>query len=161
VFGCAVYAQKAKSIKSSNYHEDLSIVRPVFESIVAYDTSKVVHDDSLLIEGTDMEVSHEIDSIIQRIEEYNLEHPPKLKGYRIQVYSGGNQTDAQNAIQVATEVLGEDIYHKIKWSSPVFRSRVGCYLTRLEAYRAFLLLEIDFPNALVVPENSIDPSCVK
>ena len=149
-----------KPSKKSNYNEDLSTVRPIFEPIVVADTTEKL-SDTTFVEDIDMEVTHEIDSVIKRVQDYNLAHPPKLKGYRIQVYSGGNQTDAYNAVDVSKEVLGNDIYHKVQWTSPVFRSRVGCFISRLEAYKAFRLLEKDFPNALVVPDNHIEPGCVK
>lgn len=146
----------AKEGKSGGYYEDLSTVRPKYEIIE--DTVEVAVSDT--VNSPDMGKTQQIDSVINRIALHNELYPPKINGYRVQIYNGGSQTKATQSLEKAREVLGESIYGEAKWTSPVFRTRVGCFTDRLNAYKIYLKLQEDFPNALVVPDNDLSADCV-
>lgn len=158
---CKSSAQQSskKNGKEGSYYEDLSLVRPKYE--IVEDTTQdvdVIGSDSM--STVDLAVTRQIDSVITRVSKYNELHPPKISGYRVQIYNGGSQTKANESLEVARELLGEGIYGEAKWTSPVFRTRVGCFIDRLSAYKVYLKLQEDFPNALVVPDNNLTADCI-
>jgi hypothetical protein len=148
--------QSAKPAKEGSYYEDLSLVRPMYE--VVEDSTSIVDLDTVAVPS--MEKTEQIDSVITRVANYNEQHPPNIKGFRVQIYNGGSQSKANRSLKTARKVLGEDIYGESKWTSPVFRTRVGCFVDRLNAYKVLLKLKDDFPNALVVPDNKLSVDCV-
>jgi len=154
--------QTSKPVKEGQYHEDLSVVRPTYEvvdEVVDEDSEERLEEvDSIL--GADMEKTQQIDSVINRIAEHNKEFPPNIKGYRVQIYNGGSQSKANKSLKTARNLLGDDIYGEAKWTSPVFRTRVGCFVDRLNAYKVLLELQEDFPNALIVPDHGLSADCV-
>mgnify|MGYP001330113728 CR=1 FL=1 len=149
--------QNSKPAKEGAYYEDLSSVRPMYEIIE--DTSEVETDFDTVV-GLSMERTEQIDSVIARVANYNKNNPPNIKGFRVQIYNGGSQSKAIESLEKAREVLGDAIYGEAKWTSPVFRTRVGCFIDRLNAYKVLLKLQQDFPNALVVPDNRLSADCI-
>ena len=149
--------QSSKPAKEGEYYEDLAAVRPMYE--VIEDTASTT-DTGLDTSPLNMEVTIQIDSVISLVSNYNKDHEPDIKGYRVQIYNGGSQSKAKRSLQKARKLLGDDIYGESKWTSPVFRTRVGCFVDRLNAYKVLLVLQEDFPNALVVPDHGLSADCI-
>ena len=149
-----------KQQKEGDYDENLSRVRPTYK-IVEDTTLGSSYIDTLQATSVNMEVTYQVDSVINRIAGHNKAYPPKINGYRVQIYNGGSQSLATEALLKAREVLTKDIYGEAEWKSPVFRTRIGCFTDRLNAYKVYLKLQEDFPNALVVPDNNLSADCIK
>ena len=150
-------SKEAKEVKEGGYHEDLSLVSPRYELIEDTVTESESTDTS---SAMSFEVTMQIDSVIRLVSNYNKDHEPDIKGYRVQIYNGGSQSKANKSLQKARKLLGNDIYGESKWTSPVFRTRVGCFVDRLNAYKVLLILQKDFPNALVVPDHGLSADCI-
>lgn len=128
------------------YHEDLSPYRP------KYDTAdykvKEARPDTIRIRNAINEKADSITDVLADVYE-KYKHS---NGYRIQIYSGGKQSEAKDARNKAHEIVGKvPIY--IEWESPVFRVKVGDYLDKLRAYRIYKQLQEEFENALLVPDK--------
>jgi len=76
----------------------------------------------------------------------------RIKGYRVQVYSGAKRdgrTKAQRAGNVVKTILpGTPVY--VHFSSPQWKCRVGNYRTIQEANAALRKLKKKFPQAIIV-----------
>ena len=75
-----------------------------------------------------------------------------LKGYRVQIFLGG---DRQAGQQVRREFLLKhvDIPAYEDYLAPNFRVRVGDLRTRMEAARLLRELKADYPGAYIVPDE--------
>ncbi len=151
---CKTTAQSSK--KGKGYYEDLSEVRPTYKVIEDTSEVEVVATETL----PSMEVKQQIDSVITKIAKYNKVNPPNIKGFRVQIYNGSSQSKANGSLAKARSILGKNVYGEAKWKSPVFRTRVGCFVDRLNAYKVYLQLQDEFPHALVVPDNHLSADCV-
>lgn len=152
---CLAFGQRNK------YSEDLSVVRPTYatkkDSISAIDTVNVTaeapsHTQNELAEKK----LEELKEVYGGYEE--------TPGYRVQIYSGSNHEEANNARKKAYVILRD--YHKarkikaypepniyIDYEAPLFRVKVGDYVEKPRAYRIYELLKRDFSNALLVPDH--------
>ena len=161
----AVLGQKKK------YEEDLTSSRVLYtDSLTKIANENPVESElgfSDTTEGssattfTHDDVSFQVDSVIHEIALYNKETGLTHSGFRVQIYNGRSEAAAVAALEGAKEILGDDIYGHPEWQSPVFRTRVGCFTTRLEAFRIYLQLQEIFPNALIVPDHGLTSDCIK
>jgi hypothetical protein len=94
-----------------------------------------------------------IDTLVARI--YYANYPKStLKGYRVQIYSGSNRSDA---IKIKADFLdtymGETIYFDYK--QPYYKIRVGDYRNKMEAQKMYqtLLQDGRFKGVLIVPDE--------
>jgi hypothetical protein len=75
----------------------------------------------------------------------------ELAGFRIQIYSGNNAGAQQARSQFMTAYPTLDVY--TLYERPLFKVRVGNYLSEKEAEKFCKELKIKFPSAFVVPET--------
>lgn len=163
IYATSLFCQKGK------YQEDLSSSRILYTDSI--ERVVVIKSDSINTSDLDTSISSEqlvhldvttqIDSVINKIAKYNELHPPKVKGFRIQIYNGRSESSANKALTEAKSVVGQEIFSEVAWKAPVFRTRIGCFSNRLEAFRIVLKLEQVFPNALIVPDYSLSADCIK
>jgi sporulation related protein len=75
-----------------------------------------------------------------------------LKGYRVQIFMGGNREAGKQVridfLRKHTEVPAYEDY-----LAPNFRVRVGDMRTRMEAARLLRELKADYPGAYIVPDE--------
>ncbi|MBK5278883.1 MAG: SPOR domain-containing protein [Bacteroidia bacterium] len=144
--GCA--AQKSNSSKT--HYEDLSLVRPKFalptDSIRKSENTEV----KPLVTPT-KNVNAKVDFVLDSIDRLNGMRK-FIEGYTIQIYSGQNREEANNAKKkMANEVTG--LSASLQYIQPKFRVRVGNYFSKLEAQKDLTLLKPHFPNAILIPEK--------
>jgi hypothetical protein len=75
-------------------------------------------------------------------------------GYRVQVYFGSG-TDAKSvANKIRTELNNQfpDMSSYLIYEAPYFKVRVGDYRNRNEAYKAFKILQGNYPGAFIVDD---------
>lgn len=76
----------------------------------------------------------------------------KLKGYRIQIYSGNKKQPARQA-----RMQFSNLYRKIKayeiYEQPYFKVRVGNFKTQIEALKFKNELVKHFPNCIIVKDE--------
>ena len=75
----------------------------------------------------------------------------ELTGFRIQIFSGNNVGAQQARSQFMTAYPTLDVY--TLYDRPLFKVRVGNYLSENEAEKFCKELKIKFPSAFVVPET--------
>jgi hypothetical protein len=86
-----------------------------------------------------------------------------MPGYRIQIFfdSGTNSGERARKAKEEFELLFPDIPGYITWKTPNYRVRVGDFRTRLEADRALVDIEEEYPNAWVIKDEINYPPLYK
>ena len=144
----------------AQYSEDLSSVRPTFKDTV--ETKADSDQEPTTTSDVDLSNFGEnavVDSVIDVLADQNTKVPHnQTKGYRIQVYSGERQMEAQEMEDKLNEldIAKEHKVYKLFESGFIWRVKVGDFETRLDAYRVYKKLKNDFPNCLLVPERKIN-----
>ncbi len=142
------------------YNEDLSKVRPVVPvkkvELVKKDSVKpsTTHSTQNVEESTE-----KIDAKLKELKTY-YEGTKKMRGYRVQVFSGNNVQSAEKVQNELKQKLSEELsdlevpkVYNI-YDAPLFRVKVGNYVLK---ERAFYMLSVikqieGFENALLVPD---------
>lgn len=81
-------------------------------------------------------------------------------GYRVQVYFGSG-TDAKNiANKIRTDLNKEytDWSSYLSYEAPYFKVRIGDFRNRNEAYKAFKIIQSNYPGAFIVEDLITLPS---
>lgn len=73
-------------------------------------------------------------------------------GYRVQIFTGSNRSEAYNAQSKFNELYPE-LKTYIIYSEPNFKVRVGDFRTRIEASRLLEQLRPQFPSLFIIPEK--------
>ncbi|MBL4593949.1 MAG: SPOR domain-containing protein [Flavobacteriales bacterium] len=91
-----------------------------------------------------------------RIEKLNKTYKDsyKLKGYRIQIYSGNKKQPANQARSTFLKIYRKKKAH-MKYEQPYYKVRVGDFKTKLEALKFKKDLTKHFPNCFIV-KGAID-----
>jgi septal ring-binding cell division protein DamX len=78
-----------------------------------------------------------------------------VQGFRIQIFASSRIDDANLAKQTALQLITTDSLY-IVYDPPVYKVRVGDYLTRLEANRALSsIVQRGYPDAWIVTDRII------
>lgn len=75
----------------------------------------------------------------------------EMHGYRIQIYSGNNVGAQQSRVNFMAAYPMIDVY--TMYDRPLFKVRVGNYISQKEAEKFCKELKIQFPSSFVVPET--------
>lgn len=76
----------------------------------------------------------------------------KRKGFRVQIYSGSNRTEAQ-AIQARFKSLHPEMDAYMAYHEPNFRVKVGDFTSRAEANNYMRILRSQYNNVFVLQED--------
>lgn len=145
---CVAYSQK-------NYSENLTAVRPTY-SIDSLNLDSSTEED-LTIEPFQYD-NAKVDSSEKILADAYFKYE-YVKGYRIQVYQGKSETQAEEARTKVSELEGfekEAVY--LNYRSPNFRVKVGNYpyFNKLEATQAYIKIKEYFPSALLIEEQKVE-----
>jgi len=151
----AISSCKTSSVTTTTtdevFYEDLSKLRPV------NDLSEMENESSNTVESLqtsslpDYHLKAELDSVNKIIIQNNM-NVGFVDGYTIQIYTGSNRNDADQAARNASALV-LDIDPKVEYDQPNYKVKVGQYENRLEAHQIFERLKKDFPLALLIPER--------
>lgn len=75
-----------------------------------------------------------------------------IQGFRVQIVAAGNRADI-NKVKSQFYSLFPDEKTFVIYQTPNFKLRVGNYRTKLEAYKAWLKFEKEFPGAFITPDE--------
>ncbi|EHQ27189.1 SPOR domain-containing protein [Mucilaginibacter paludis] len=78
--------------------------------------------------------------------------PASGTGYRVQIFSGSNRSEAYNAQSKFNELYPE-LKTYIIYSEPNFKVRAGDFRTRLEASKLLEQLRSQFPSLFIISEK--------
>ena len=76
----------------------------------------------------------------------------KLKGYRIQIFSGNIKKEANKIRLKFTQLFDETETYSV-YEQPYFKVRVGNFKTKIEALEFKIELTEEFPNCFIVKDN--------
>ncbi|MGB3465695.1 MAG: SPOR domain-containing protein [Cyclobacteriaceae bacterium] len=157
MYSCSPKVSKTSSKDSggSAYQEDLSKYRPVTEDFVFAKAVKAEGNKNSTgqnvqeYETPDSHLKDEIDQVVQMTIDYNKQRN-YIPGYSIQVYSG---TEIGEVNKVEDRLHSLNYKPVTKFDSPIYRTKIGRYYTRLEANKDFLEIKKMFPLAVLVVEK--------
>ncbi len=144
---CVAYSQK-------NYSENLATVRPTYSvDSLNLDSS----EEDLTMPPTQYD-NAKVDSSEKLLADAYFKYE-YVKGYRIQVYQGKSEEQAEEARTKVSELEGfekEAVY--LNYRSPNFRVKVGNYpyFSKLDATQAYVKLKEYFPAALLIEEQKVE-----
>lgn len=157
---CTLCLSACKSV-SQKYDEDLSYVRPSMPA-KQIDASYFMNKSDTMTAADSLETAPNTEFIIHRIDSLAkvLEKYKKVKGWRVQVYSGSNFEEASKAREGVVKLLfanieGDQPEVYREYDGTNFRVKVGNYIDKLRAYRTLVVIkgDHDFRNSLLVPDK--------
>lgn len=138
----------------AQYNEDVSNLRPSYNVPDVPEEEKDTTSDVVVTPE-----SHTNDKVVKlydALAEY-YESIDNIYGYRIQLYSGSNESVAKSIITKFKMKYGTEKYSTyIKYESPMFKVKVGDFISRLEVFRLYHELMHDFTSSLQVPDDKVD-----
>ena len=139
----AAHGQRNKEVV-----EDLASIRPRFPFQPT--TTVQTHQQQATIVEPVLTVNSKVDAVLDSIDRLNSLRK-FVPGFTIQIYSGQNREDANNAKKKLSDVV--DMKADLQYVQQKFRVKVGAYFTALEAQKDLTFLKRFFPNAILVPET--------
>lgn len=144
----------ASKTKTGSFSEDLSAYRPTFEALENEEGADIPKEESkpdYKKIKPENDITQQINSALENQEVRNSENK-LVQGYTIQVYSGNNREDANEARSLVYKIF-PDARPETTYVQPNYKVKVGKYLSRMEAQKLYSRLKADFPGALVIPEK--------
>jgi hypothetical protein len=98
-----------------------------------------------------MIIDNKVDLLLQKKLELD-QQKPSIQGFRVQLYYGGNRTEALE-LKSKFAQLHPEVESYLIYQQPYFRLRVGDFRTRLEAYKLMKKVEKEFPSVFIVNDE--------
>jgi len=159
ILGVAIAVQsctpKVATSSSASYKEDLSKYRPDLDEYIPLAVVKNKNDgdnagEKISYPDPTNHLREEIDQIVDMTIDYNKSRN-YVNGFSIQVYSG-TEVREKDAVNLRVyERLGKT--PKTTFDSPLYRTKVGRYYSRLEANKDMRAIKKLFPLAVIVSEK--------
>jgi hypothetical protein len=139
-------------LPTNRYQEDLSVFRPVYR----VNTEKNAPTKSSIppVKATSLaswNITTKLNSLLDTISIRN-KVIKSANGYRVQIYVGESREEASAARNKSYQLLPEETPYLIP-TLPSYRVRVGNFLDRLDAQKAYAQLIREFPTAVVVSDK--------
>lgn len=136
------------------YDEDLSVVRPKFESNstdIEKHTDKNKEKTTSYSNQLPPSVNKDVDTILETMATKNqsIQFAP---GYRIQVYVGNDRKGVDETKAFIYQNFPElNVY--LSYSQPTYKLKTGDFLTRIDAERYYAILKQQYSNAMMVADK--------
>ncbi len=98
-----------------------------------------------------MFIDNKVDLLLQKKLELD-QQKPSIQGFRVQLYYGGNRTEALE-LKSKFAQLHPEVESYLIYQQPYFRLRVGDFRSRLEAYKLMKKVEKEFPSVFIVNDE--------
>jgi hypothetical protein len=148
--------------------EDLAGAKMIFDPeladfVIEYDNSdkfetfnKIVSKKEEVDKGQvitpNKNINSELESKLVNIRYYNGTIP-KIKGYRILIYTGSDLDVAKSKESTLKMTYGQEMGRiNLEYVAPNYVLKYGKYYSRLKSYEIYTKLIEDFPSAIVVSE---------
>lgn len=142
----AALAWGQRNSGSKTHHEDLSALRPRFDTDTVRSTATTQAPQVTPV----LLVNDKVNAVLDSIDRLNNLRK-FVPGFTIQIYSGQSREDANNSKKKLSDEL--DMKADLQYMQPKFSVKVGRYFTSLDAQKDLVLLRHFFPNAILVPET--------
>lgn len=137
-----------KETVTSAYFEDLSIYRKEFENSPDSDPKT---DNGVATTTAPMYVNDKVEAILARRTEKN-KAIKYANGYRIQLYVGRERKLVDEA-KIFIYQNHPTLNPYLSYSLPIYKLKVGDFITKTDAERVLNQLKGSFPDAILVPEK--------
>lgn len=151
-------ATTTKTGSTSDYYEDLSVLRPVYslpesddDPEVTLSTETQLSDNDTLDFNPQFDITQELDSLLDTIA-VNNQRIRYVQGYTIQVYTGSSQDEANEAKAKVYQALPGS-RPQVTYDLPNYKVKVGKYYYRLQAQKEFAIIRKEFPTAILAPQQ--------
>jgi hypothetical protein len=135
--------------KLDTYEEDLSEYRPL------YDEGPIVENPEKRELEVELRPTHHVNedlhTALDSIALYNA-GTNYVEGYRLQVYLGKSREKALEVRDLLFQILPDE-RPEVLYDQPNYKVKVGKYTERMEAQKAYMKIQEEFPNAIVIPEK--------
>jgi hypothetical protein len=154
-FGCArnvPSTSQSNDVKITNYEEDLSAVRPTYETseekLTEIPTSTDKENVNLFKGEEPKNDNKEIEKVLEKIKEKN-QSLTESQGFRISIFSENDRSGFESAKSFILQYYPElEIYES--YSQPTYRVKVGDFMNRMDAERYYATLVSRFANSKII-----------
>lgn len=140
-----------KSKDSKAYDENLSLYRPNFKQLRnAMQLEANAEKSTTVLDERNLTVNRRLDAMLDSMANHN-KNLKFVNGFRIQLYVGNDRKQADDT-KVFVYTSYPEIYPYISFQQPLYKVKVGDFLTRLDAERYYRNLRDVYPAAIIVPD---------
>jgi SPOR domain len=135
-------------------NEDLSQYRPKYKSSVESDvisTEKISPVHSSTLSDTPLHVNKRLDAVLDTIAMRN-KSIKFTNGFRIQIYVGNDRKAADDA-KIYTYQKYPEIFPYLSYQQPIYKVKIGDFLSRMDAERYFMDIKDLYPSAMILPDR--------
>jgi hypothetical protein len=133
------------------YDENLAVYRPNFKqlrnSLPAQTTTGV---STTIADERNLVVNRRLDAMLDSMAFHN-KNLKYVNGFRIQLYVGNDRKQADDT-KVFVYTSYPEIFPYISFQQPLYKVKVGDFLTRLDAERYYRNMREVYPSAIIVPD---------
>ncbi len=152
---CTNKTSSSRTTKSaSTYQEDISVYRPKYDTKNLLELSEATNVSETPLGSVAVEPTFDITPRLNNLLDSMARNSRgrQVQGFTIQVYSGNNREQANEAKTMVYRLL-PNARPDTKYVQPNYKVKVGKFLNRFEAQAMYAKLKSEFPNVLVVPEK--------
>ena len=130
--------------------EDLSLYRPKFKSASESELQSV-KTSTTATSDVPLHVNKRLDAILDTIAMRN-KSVKFANGFRIQIYVGNDRKSADDA-KIYTYQKYPEIYPYLSYQQPIYKVKIGDFLSRMDAERYYSDIKDLYPSAMILPDR--------
>ena len=130
--------------------EDLSLYRPKFKSASESELESV-KTSTTATSDVPLHVNKRLDAILDTIAMRN-KSVKFVNGFRIQIYVGNDRKSADDA-KIYTYQKYPEIYPYLSYQQPIYKVKIGDFLSRMDAERYYSDIKDLYPSAMILPDR--------
>ena len=130
--------------------EDLSLYRPKFKSANESELQSV-KTSTTATSDVPLHVNKRLDAILDTIAMRN-KSVKFANGFRIQIYVGNDRKSADDA-KIYTYQKYPEIYPYLSYQQPIYKVKIGDFLSRMDAERYYSDIKDLYPSAMILPDR--------
>jgi hypothetical protein len=147
----ATHYPTTKSKETKVYDENLANYRPNFKDLRSeMNLQATAGKNSSLSDERNLTINRRLDAMLDSMA-YHNKNLKFVNGFRIQLYVGNDRKHADDT-KVFVYTSYPEIYPYISFQQPLYKVKIGDFLTRLDAERYYRNLKDVYPSAIIVPD---------
>lgn len=145
--------QSPSKKNDATVNEDLSQYRPKYKSSVEQEiiSTETKTMSSTTVTDAPLHVNKRLDAILDTIAMHN-KSIKFTNGFRIQIYVGNDRKSADDA-KIYTYQKYPEIFPYLSFQQPIYKVKIGDFLSRMDAERYFSDIKDLYPSALILPDR--------
>lgn len=147
----ATHYPTTKSKEMKVYDENLANYRPNFKDLRSeMNLQATAGKNTSLLDERNLTINRRLDAMLDSMA-YHNKNLKFVNGFRIQLYVGNDRKHADDT-KVFVYTSYPEIYPYISFQQPLYKVKIGDFLTRLDAERYYRNLKEVYPSAIIVPD---------